>query len=224
MAISTTEGGGSVARDNGGDQRHAQRIEGRRGDLESGASGVLLAVPKLQEALFEEAIGIGIRRGGVDADGIGGGLADANGLSVEALLKSGPGVVDTQVTQPVGLPKPQRVSAAPSSGALVWTELFDWEDSRACIRPFHPFRRGVAGLGVFMPPFYPNSPFPVNPKLDHPEARANRDLWSESVIHSRGNDCDSLPRVSPTDDDRQSRMSTFTRPCQIRHDDTPTPS
>ena len=58
---------GGVAAQHGRGQGHAERIENRRGDIQLGPRGIVLAVAELQESAFGNDLGVGIDGGGVNA-------------------------------------------------------------------------------------------------------------------------------------------------------------
>jgi hypothetical protein len=91
-----------VARHDGGGQGQAQRVEDGRRDLELRPVGIVLAVAELQESLLGQDVGVGVGRGGVEADQIGGQLVDADGVLVQITLQGSEGIAAAQPGEPVG--------------------------------------------------------------------------------------------------------------------------
>ena len=59
---------------------------------------------ELQEPLLGQDIGVGVGRGGVDADEVGGELVDADGLLVQVSLHGTKGGTNAEPGEPVGEP------------------------------------------------------------------------------------------------------------------------
>jgi len=93
-----------VAGHDGGSQWQAQRVEDGSRDLELGSVGVVLTVAELQEPLLGQDRGVGVGRGGVDADEVGGKLVDADGLLVQVTLHGAEGVAGAEPSEPVSEP------------------------------------------------------------------------------------------------------------------------
>src|SRR3954470_5737936 len=93
---------GRVAGHDGGDHGHAQRVEDGRRDLQLGSIGVILAVAELQEPLVGQDLGVGVGRGGVDADQVGGELVDADGVLVQITFQEAEGFAEAEPGEPVG--------------------------------------------------------------------------------------------------------------------------
>jgi hypothetical protein len=96
-----------VARISGRDgrgQRHAQRAEHAGGDFQLGPVGVALAVAELQQPLLGQDVGVGIGRGGVDADEAGGEPVGADGLLIQVAPRGTEGGASAEPGEPVGEP------------------------------------------------------------------------------------------------------------------------
>ena len=86
----------------GGGQRHPQRVEGSHGDLQLGQIIAVLAVTELDQPLFGLDIGISGGGGGVDANEVRREVVNADGVLVEVGLEVLPGIILRQGIEEVG--------------------------------------------------------------------------------------------------------------------------